>query len=511
MVNISDYTKELVCEYKGETYHVRDNGAIMRCAQPNKPIRKKDNVWTFGDTFHNGYLRYCNESVHRIVCTAFNGPAPTDQHVVDHIDTNRQNNRPENLRWLTKLENILNNEITRKKIEWICGSVENFLLDPSQLRGYEQQDRNFEWMKSVTKEEAANTLRNWKLFLSRSSAKSGNGGAIGSWIFEDSKFQPMIPVKTPEQLEEERMVEEKRVEEEKLKKMQERAETAKKKRQEANEKKRLEAEKKKNVLAKILAIADSCGWLVEQKKSGNGWKTDVLLVSADIRIGIKLYSSTRDVLQELSAMKDDGIIGCCLGNAYPYSNLTDSGLFPCFELEVSDDSVSVVVSDAISISMEEYLQAMISGRFRVKDEIIINKINVRFVPVECYFCKAQHYVYFVDGLISNEMPELNSKTYLHNACATVKELDPILVSGVLDYLAKHPELNITMGEIKTRYSKTQNEPYMSFGCPSCDGLFGEWFFNDLKLDCIYDTEYEVHEIDLGEKGITLPIKHWILI
>lgn len=361
MININDYTKELVCEYKGETYHVRDNGAIMRCAQPNKPIRKKDNVWAFGDISRNGYLRYCNESVHRIVCTAFKGPAPTNQHVVDHIDTNRQNNRPENLRWLTKLENLLNNEITRRKIERICGSVENFLSDPSLLRGYEQQDCNFEWMKSVTKEEAENTLRNWKKMLSEPSVKLGNGGTIGNWIFEDSMSQ----TKTPEQLEDERK---KKVEEEKIKKMQERAEKAKIKRQETKEKKRIEAEKKKSALAKILAIADSCGWLVELNKEGNGWKADVLLISANIRIGIKLYSSSRNVLQELSAMKDDGVIGCCLGHD---SNWGDSELYPCFELEVSDYSVSVVVSKAINISIEEYLNAMFSGRLQVKDEIIL--------------------------------------------------------------------------------------------------------------------------------------------
>lgn len=30
MIDIDDYKVEVSCEYKGETYSVRDNGAIMR-------------------------------------------------------------------------------------------------------------------------------------------------------------------------------------------------------------------------------------------------------------------------------------------------------------------------------------------------------------------------------------------------------------------------------------------------------------------------------------------------
>jgi len=33
--------------------------------------------------------------------TAFHGAPPTNDHFVDHIDTNKQNNRPANLRWVT--------------------------------------------------------------------------------------------------------------------------------------------------------------------------------------------------------------------------------------------------------------------------------------------------------------------------------------------------------------------------------------------------------------------------
>lgn len=164
MIDVNQkYTREVECEYKGEKYKVRDNGAIFRMAREGKPKRPKDEIWTFGETFLRGYACFCGEAVHRIVAIAFLGAPPTNQHVVDHFDTNRQNNRPENLRWLTKLENILLNPITRKKIEYLCGSVENFLKDPSRLKGHEEDDKNFSWMRAVSQKEAQNTLASWEI------------------------------------------------------------------------------------------------------------------------------------------------------------------------------------------------------------------------------------------------------------------------------------------------------------------------------------------------------------
>ena len=113
MVDINDFKVQKECTYKGELYSVRDNGSIMRHQKEGKKRRPQDGKWTFGTSTSKGYAMICGEGVHRIVATAFHGEAPSDQHIVDHYDTNRQNNRPENLRWLTKLENILNNPYTR--------------------------------------------------------------------------------------------------------------------------------------------------------------------------------------------------------------------------------------------------------------------------------------------------------------------------------------------------------------------------------------------------------------
>lgn len=172
------------CIYKDEHYSVRDNGAVMRHPREGVRKRKLDNVWSFGTPNLFGYLDHGGERVHRIVATAFHGAAPSDQHVVDHIDTNRQNNRPENLRWLTKLENILNNEITRKKVELICGSIEAFLENPSLLYGHEKEDQNFSWMRNVSKEEARISLA--RLTEWAKSPTKPKGGSLGDWIFQES-------------------------------------------------------------------------------------------------------------------------------------------------------------------------------------------------------------------------------------------------------------------------------------------------------------------------------------
>lgn len=168
MVDINDYTREETCEYKGELYSARDNGAIMRHSKNEKKPRPLDNIWTFGNKdYSNGYMIFASQRVHIIVATAFYGPKDSKVYVVDHIDTNRCNNRVENLRWFTKLENTLNNDITRKKIIYLCGSIEAFLENPRILDKYILEDKNFEWMRTVTKEEADNCRKHMEEWIKR--------------------------------------------------------------------------------------------------------------------------------------------------------------------------------------------------------------------------------------------------------------------------------------------------------------------------------------------------------
>ncbi len=181
MINLEDFKQECECIYKNERYRVRDDGAVFRYAIEGKRPRPTDNNWSFGKLNNKtGYLEIVSVVIHRIVATAFHGEPPTKEHVVDHIDTNKQNNRPENLRWVTRLENILLNPITAKRIAYICGSVEAFLANPSQFQD-KFQNPDYKWMATVSAEEAQTSKE--RLLTWAKSDKLPQGGSLGEWIF----------------------------------------------------------------------------------------------------------------------------------------------------------------------------------------------------------------------------------------------------------------------------------------------------------------------------------------
>jgi hypothetical protein len=124
-------------------------------------------------------MKISTEAVHRIVATGFHGCAPSKSHVVDHIDTNRRNNRPENLRWVTRLENILLNPITSRRITDAYGSIEAFLADPTKPSNGPLES-NFEWMRTVSQDEAQSSLERMLVWARREERASGE--TLGSWV-----------------------------------------------------------------------------------------------------------------------------------------------------------------------------------------------------------------------------------------------------------------------------------------------------------------------------------------
>ena len=201
MENLLDsYSEVRECDYKGEHYSVRDNGAVMRHPKPGKKARPNDNEWTFGTRDEKtAYMKFGTHRIHIIVANAFLGEHDSKIYVVDHIDTNRCNNRVSNLRWFTRLENALNNPITRKRIEWLCGGdIQKFIDDPSCLRTEGTKAQDLSWMRTVTPEEAKTAMANLMRWAKKApSPVQGGQGADREkdpeWMFKPQPWSQRTP------------------------------------------------------------------------------------------------------------------------------------------------------------------------------------------------------------------------------------------------------------------------------------------------------------------------------
>lgn len=194
-VDINDFKEVKDCIYKGERYSVRDNGEIMRHQREGKRVRQEDGIWTFGKkNKQNGYMYLGAHRIHIIVATAFYGTNDSKTYVVDHIDTNRCNNRKENLRWITRLENVLLNPTTLKRITFLCGGdIMNFIKDPSCLKDATGTNKDLSWMRTVTAKEAAIAYNNIMSWTTKPSiykrTNNTTKGTASEFIFKERKYR----------------------------------------------------------------------------------------------------------------------------------------------------------------------------------------------------------------------------------------------------------------------------------------------------------------------------------
>ena len=97
---IEDYPNYMVSNM-GRVKSLRGKGKILK-------IKKEKNGYIRINLYKKGVNKHF--SVHRLVAQAFI-PNPENKPQIDHINTNRTDNRVEKLRWVTRIENM-NNPLT---------------------------------------------------------------------------------------------------------------------------------------------------------------------------------------------------------------------------------------------------------------------------------------------------------------------------------------------------------------------------------------------------------------
>jgi hypothetical protein len=118
--NISPTRKRLIdslSRSRGEIEPKRNHARKTPQVSNYGRIRNCHGIISYGSECVAGYMRTCVNrllcSVHFLVVLHFIGEPPAANLEIDHIDRNRSNNQVENLRYVTKLENMRNRDPDR--------------------------------------------------------------------------------------------------------------------------------------------------------------------------------------------------------------------------------------------------------------------------------------------------------------------------------------------------------------------------------------------------------------
>lgn len=485
---INDYKEVKECVYKDEHYSVRDNGAVMRHLREGKKVRRDDGIWTFGlKNPQNGYMMLGQHRVHIIVATAFLGARDSKVYVVDHIDTNHCNNRVENLRWFTKLENALNNEITRNKIIYICGSIEAFIENPSILRERLRlvNEPSLEWMRTVTREEAVAAYEKLKQYWEEQAKnpKPLVGGKMNDSVYRKQETtNPSLSTNNVEILG-------------------------------TNV---VKSNLQDPLRSAILDVCKTLGYIVSEKHQGRGLKADVYVDANGQKYAFEIQivpQSFRTIHERQEKYIRDGITCCWLYEREKRNMGEEFEELPLFQFtQTPQGDFNISLKGRKTLTLTDFVREFLNSRIKFCKHIRRSpKVDVKFLKMHCWNrnCGAENYIYHIWPLKSACNAEIQYEDELWGGDKLM--FHPEIVKQIKEYVNSDHGKHLPMGEIKDRYSRTIEESYMSFGCCECDAIFGEHYVKEAIWESLYHKEDIIEHLEIEvntEDTILEELPHW---
>ena len=276
------------------------------------------------------------------------------------------------------------------------------------------------------------------------------------------------------------------------------------------------------ILDKIKAIlatyCDEMGYDVSIEYRGQDWRADVMVSVNDTKYAFEIQNSPQTLkrtLERQSKYERDGVVGCWL---FTYEKVRKSHKenqelenLPLFNVFIQNGEVWVSLKDRKTLLLRDFLYDFLNGRIKFCHKIKALPIaDLNIIETECWKC---HEIYHIYGL-NQFRTACNTEIYDHEKDQLWgnKELlfNPEVIAKVKEYaLSKTDKINLSV--IKERYSNTVGKSYMSFGCPKCDAILGDWYY---MHDALFASAYGdgvVDRVELGlekDLNITQELPHW---
>ena len=273
--------------------------------------------------------------------------------------------------------------------------------------------------------------------------------------------------------------------------------------------------KHNRIQMEIVSACRDLGIEVKQEHKGLDWRADVFVPNNGKPIAFEIQLSAQSLQRTIERQAKyirDGIIGCWLfENPVPKLNEERPDL-PVFYVEEKKDAKLLVnLGDRRKVDLHTFLENFIADNIQFKPVAKTKKtqvVNLVFYDMSCWKCGELNYLFYVDTpFYSACNAEIQPDEALWES--NNMEYRPEIIDLAQKFVESRKELNLKLGQIKMRHSKTVNSTYMSFGCHKCDSIFGDFFVMEAKLELMYEPKELTYQgvIELKE-NVVLPIPHW---
>lgn len=242
--------------------------------------------------------------------------------------------------------------------------------------------------------------------------------------------------------------------------------------------------------SEIVLACRSAGYQAITEATGDGWRADILAVKGNTKIAFEVQWSSQSLIeteQRQQRYKEAGIRGCWLFKRPPPKSSSKRDL-PLFKLDISEDACTVIFNPYSYQSWQEYYErkipladfvsALLNSRIKFCNElrsIPRQKARIVFVNLDCWKCHSPYHVYYLHDLktgcgdtLSIDSATWGNEKYYFN---------PQIVEIVREFIASPQGKHLKLGSIKKRFSRTVGHAYLSFGCPTCDAICGDFFLH----------------------------------
>lgn len=266
---------------------------------------------------------------------------------------------------------------------------------------------------------------------------------------------------------------------------------------------------KEQVIEKIVSVCRNLKFDIYMKCKTERWSADVVVNYGTYKVAFNVCKCPNNVELIYNAMKKERVCGCWLLLPARKSVYIPSDL-PCFKLDEMSDSIYAILNswpdrdDSNAVKLDTFVPSLIKGQIRLAQNMTVKYMEICFFEKQCWNCAKKSHVYFINRLFSADGISIPGIYVQTDDLA----LNPFIVKAVTQYIKEHSELKITMGEIKPRFSKTEERTYTSFGCAFCDSLFGEFYVGNETLymrNHVKELPKAIIEI---QGDISIPINCW---